>query len=88
MALGAAFLRLGEREGGSGRIEEEAVTVYREALKEETRERDLRPMGRCANRPGLRYALSGLMNVKVGLLGAKNRSCTKRAPSSASNVIG
>jgi hypothetical protein len=53
MARSRAF-RLGEREGGSARIEEEAVTVNCGALKEETRERDPRPTGGCADRSGLR----------------------------------
>jgi hypothetical protein len=36
--LGAALLALGEREGGTARLEE-AVAAFREALKELTRER-------------------------------------------------
>jgi hypothetical protein len=36
--LGIALLRLGEREGGTERLEQ-AVAVFDEALKEETRER-------------------------------------------------
>ena len=35
---GTALWRLGEREGGTARLEE-AVSAYREALKEQTRER-------------------------------------------------
>ncbi len=38
MDLGFALERLGERESGTGRLEE-AVAAYREALKENTRER-------------------------------------------------
>ncbi len=38
MNLGAALTRLGERESGTGKLEE-AVAAYREALKERTRER-------------------------------------------------
>ena len=36
--LGIALFRLGEREGGTGKLEE-AVAAYREALKEHTPER-------------------------------------------------
>jgi len=36
--LGVALSRLGEREGGTGKLEE-AVATQREALKERTRER-------------------------------------------------
>ena len=36
--LGNALRRLGERESGAGKLEE-AVAAYREALKEDTRER-------------------------------------------------
>jgi tetratricopeptide (TPR) repeat protein len=38
MNLGVALARLGERESGTGKLEE-AVAAYREALKEWTRER-------------------------------------------------
>ena len=38
MNLGNALARLGERESGTGKLEE-AVATYREALKEWTRER-------------------------------------------------
>ena len=38
MHLGDALLRLGEREGGTAKLEE-ALVAYREALKEYTRER-------------------------------------------------
>ena len=38
MNLGAALATLGERESGTARLEE-AVAAYREALKENTRER-------------------------------------------------
>ena len=36
--LGIALFRLGERESGTGKLEE-AIAAYREALKEHTRER-------------------------------------------------
>jgi exonuclease VII small subunit len=39
MNLGIAFLRFGERESGTARLEE-AVTAYRAALEEQTRERE------------------------------------------------
>jgi hypothetical protein len=38
MNLGLALWRLGERESGTGKLEE-AVAAFREALKERTRER-------------------------------------------------
>jgi tetratricopeptide (TPR) repeat protein len=90
MNLGSALARLGVRESGTEKLEE-AVSAYREALKERTRERV--PLDWAMTQNNLGAALSSLGERESGTEKLEEavlayREALRKGPASACRSIG